>query len=364
MSGLSGDKEAVIGDTEAPSSIEDDVKKVYDELYGKGDSDQDEAERESEAVDDEPTKGGDESTREAATEGDEESPDESEVDIDPPSDWGAEAKEWFKGQPKEFKAETKRIADDFQKWRKKQVNEIRTSQQQLEEDRSQVSDVVKIVSKWLPRWGTKGVTPEAAITQLCTFNELAIKDTAAAIEQLAQSAGLKVQIEGRTQKKGENQPQVPLVDIDNHVNNVLEARLQRMSQDQHAQSVVSSVNEALAGLSNEVNESGKYVYPDFHNLEFQRNEIEPLAQGIWRANPNLSAKEVLVRAYKAANGRVLPKQNPATAKLNGARKTELAKRAASSISGSFGRSSDDIEVVPGESVEATTARIYARLSSR
>jgi hypothetical protein len=347
---------------EAPSSIEDDVKKVYDELYGKADT---ELKEEGEAVDDEPTKGGDESTPEAATEGEGDSPEESDDDIDPPSDWSAEAKEWFRAcKDRDAKKEHRRIADEFQRWRKKQITEIRTTQIQLDEDKSQVSDCVKVVSKWLPRWGVNGATPEKAITQLCAFNELVITDTAAAIEQLAKSAGLKIQIEGRTNKKSENSTHVPLVDVENHVNTVLEARLQQASHQQRAQSVVSEVNQALEGLSNEVNELGKYVYPDFHNLEFQRNEIEPLAQGIWRANPNLSAKDVLLRAYRAANGRVLPKQNPATARLNGARKTELAKRAASSISGSFGRSQEDVEFVPGESVEETTARIYARLTGR
>ena len=349
---------------EATSSIEDEVAAVYNELYGKKEeTEEPEAEPQSEAATEEPIasetepEGEVEETEEAA-------PVEESADIPPPNDWSAEAKQWFKQQPKEAKAETKRIADEFQNWRKKTINEIRSTEKALEQERSEISDCVKIVGRWLPRWGLKGVTPEQAITQLCTFNELAIKDTRSAIRELATRAGISVKIEGEgSENSGKIQPTV-LEDVDNRVNNAINSRLGAISHQQQAATLKAEIDAALDELTNEMGEAGRYVYPDFHNLEFQRNDIEPLAQGIWRANPNLTAKDMLLRAYKAAGGRVLPKM---TARLNGNRKTELAKRAASSISGSFARTSeDDIEFVPGESIEDTVRRVYqaARTNSR
>lgn len=356
--------------------VEEEVRKAYEELTGDpkeevSEEDTDTPDSGESAVDGEEVQGGD--TKAEGEGGEEpkaiakgeakEEEDKETKPIDPPNDWDAEAKEWFKSQPRVVQAQNKRISEQFASWRKQQLTKIKEREAELDEYLPQVKGAAEVVSRWLPIWGVKGVTPEQAITQLCTFNHQIIHEPEKAIELIAAKAKLKVQIEGG---KTTPQPQAQTFDLStvtNHVKNEIKSESEQQALLRQQAEVAERFDSAFTSLVEETNDQGKYVYPDLHNLDFQA-ELEPLAIGIARANPKLAEREVLLRAYKAAGGRVIPKTIPATAKLNASASTS-ARRANSSSPGSYARSqSVDLEPRPGESVEETVARAYSLLTSR
>lgn len=321
------------------------------------------------------TKEGKEPEKAAETEGPkkrgrpkkESAPEETEK-IAPPNDWTAEAKEWFNVQPSAAKKEWARISQDFQSFRQKEVTKIREAHSELEKEKASVSSIVQIVDRFIPLWGAKGVTPEQAITQLCTFDLACRKDRYKAIESLAKNLKVEIEIKGRPSNGQTSQPAPQNIDsreVVERVKNDLKAETAQAQLNAEIQRMSGEIDSALTALQSETSQEGKFIYPDLHREDFQR-ELQSLAEGIARANPKLPWRDVLLRAYRANEGRVLPRSNPVTAKLNGnASKVAASKLAASSISGSAAEiSQDELDVIPGESVEDTVRRAFALNSSR
>lgn len=374
-----------IGDgVEAAESIEDTVQQVYDELYGKlkeeqgeeleieerpeRDSDSPETveetlERSIDELKDKEEPEAEEKPAKKAKQKVTEAPQEEE--IAPPNDWTAQAKEWFKTQPREYQAETKRVADQFQSWRQKELGRIKSEAENLANLHSEVSGAVEVVRRFLPVWGVTGKTPEAALTELCTFNDLVIKDPETALKNLAKAVGRDITINNPQNRQEAPKQDFNYSDVYNRVKTDLSNEQAQYENLRRAQAVEQETNAALAELQNEVNDQGRYIYPDLHDVGFQR-QLEPLAISIYRANPNLAWKDVLLRAYKGSDGRVLPRTIP-TAKLNGnaSNKASFAKRAASSSSGSYGAGMvEDLDFIPNESVEDTVARAFKLHNNR
>ena len=370
-----------IGGSGETNSIEDDVRKAYEELAKEEGEESENLETEEDSgnledseslAEDLSDDSGDsyDSKPSRETKEDKRQKGVEEEDILPPTDWNAESKEWFKSQPKELKPalkEIKRISDAFQGYRQKAVQRIRDAEAQIQAKMPRIENALKVVDQWLPRWGARGQTAESALMELCAFNDLIDTNPVAAIQKIARAKNVSVSfgsgsgVQQSQNNYGSNE-RVDLTQLTNHVTNNVASRFQQQQMQVQATQFAKHIDDTLDGLKNETNGSGKYIYPDFHDESFLMREIEPLAQGIIRANPNLPIKDVLTRAYKAAGGRIIPKTSPTTAKLNG--KQTTARRANSSVPSGFSGDidSDFLDIKPGESVEDTVKRVYSHLS--
>lgn len=288
---------------------------------------------------------------------------EAEESVEPPSDWDAEGKETFKEMPLVAQRQIKRIADEYQKWRRQNASEQSRVVKEYEQKAQELEPSLRVVRQFLPRWAAEGMTPEAALSKLAAFNELAIKDPDTALEQLAQATGRQIEIKNRQSSQQQNNSLTqPRVDVNAEVERVINQRLQQAQ----VQTLAQHIDEAHNSLKNEVNAQGKYVYPDFHDPQFE-SDLVPLVERILGSNPNLSAEDAISRAYKAAGGRVIPQASAMTTRPIGTNRNNLAaaRRAATSVSGSFGGNSAQIpEAKPGESVEETVARTYGYIFNR
>lgn len=375
------------GESEVLSSIEDEVRKSYEELSSgdaggegaKGDDSSEQAPSDEGSSDSGESEGTPEGSREETKEATEaKEPLEAEKpkrrskkekaekveteteDVDAPGSWKAEAKEWFKTQPKEFQKETKRISDEFDRWRRAEVATITKAKSEVDAYHGELREILTLADRLIPAWGKAGINTIKATHDLFKFNEKVIKDPDAALEELAAKTGRKITIEGR-QTKNTPQPQnIDLRTVDERVTQVLGTHHRTQ---QHAQ-IVSEVENVLEALRSDVNDAGKYIYPDLHDSDFEAS-LQPLVEGITRSNPNLSYKDIILRAYKAQEGRIIPRTTPMTAKLNGNARLATVKKASSSVSGSYAVEADEIpEASKGETPEQTVARIYGHFTSR
>lgn len=285
-----------------------------------------------------------------------------------PQSFNAEAKEWFNQLPEEFeegKKEFHRIASEFDKWRIKSVNELKEAQRQVSIEREPVRGVLDVVNRFLPRWGAVGKTPEAAVSELCAFNELVITDPDAALETIAKKTGRQIEIKNRanSSQNNQSQPNYSLQDVQEHARQGVRTELQTLSQQNLVNQLTEGCGQAIEEIQSEVNDQGRYMFPDFHDVAFQR-QLEPLAQGIARANPEIGWREILLRAYRGAGGRVIPRTTPQTAKPNGQNNVNIARRARSSIAGNQAGNYQELPFIPNEKVEDTVRRAFERHSGR
>lgn len=288
--------------------------------------------------------------------------------IAPPNDWEGEAKESFLALDPTAKKQIKRISDAFQSYRQKEIEIINSTKREWEGNRESIKEPLAVVQRFLTKWGVEKKTPEIALTELCTFNDLCIKDKYAGVKALAQKLGVKVTIHDQPEtKSADNNQPMDYTTLKNTVKEELRAEELANSQATIRQNLANAFDNALGTLRDEISEGGKYIRPDLHNPEFER-QLGPLVVGIKRANPSLSESECITRAYIANGGRVLPQNSPITAKPNGSVRNPIsaAKAANGSVAGSNGGNfdNDELEVIAGETVEQTVARAHARIFSR
>lgn len=284
-------------------------------------------------------------------------------DFIPPTDWDADGKEEFRKFPKTAQKNIARISSAYEKWRKQEINKIGDHERTLLAKEREIDGIRTVVQRFLPIWGSEGITPEQAITQICTFFTKCGQDPDAAILELAQSLKRDVEIKNKATNGIVHDP--AFRELQSTVQSLAGTHRSQAesARDSHLQHVANRFDSAHENLKEQVNSEGKYIFPDLHDEEFVQQNVGPLAIGIAKANPNLAPEDVIKRAYRAAEGRVIPNTTPTTAKLNG-RTTEAARRASASIPGNASGSSigGDLEVIPGESVEQTVRRAFAAAS--
>lgn len=361
-----------LGETEASEvekalSLEEEVTKAYDEISLR-EADEESVEpaedieaKEPEAVEEEEKTEKPERKKRRTTH-------EMSPAVDPPNDWSAEEKEEFNKLPPVGKQAIARIAADFQSYRSKQITLDKQREKEYNQHFSRVKGIVEATERWLPIWGAAGRDPVSATSEILAFADKVRTNPDQALEDLARSAGRQITIHNR-QGAGNTvaaQPQVSYDEIYGRVKEDLTREQQQWAYNSQFEQLKTQAIQTLEKLKSETDGNGKYLYPDLHSAEFHQH-MEPIAGAIARANPSLSQEEIILRSYKAANGRVLPKKAaPLAANLsNGYSRTNLAKRAASSVPGSVGISNNpELQARKGETLEQHIARIYQELDSR
>lgn len=383
LDGIEGGEGASSNEGEAPESQEDNgatrpaetesveetVRRSIEELSEK-DKPKSDDEDEEDAGDKEEESGtkveSEEEEKPLAAKGQEEKPSKkSKGAIPPPNDWSAEGKQFFKKAPKEVQKEWKRVSDEFQKWRQPLVNQLNQQQAQLEQAYEEVQGVRQVVSRFLPRWGVQGLTPEQAISQMCSFNELCYQDQSKALHSLAASLGKKITIEGEKPGEQPKQQDPILLNLAKDVQDIKQERTrsQQYYTAQQRQAFADELDTALESLMEETVEDGSYKFPDLHSIEFQRTQVEPLVRAILEANPNKDPTAAIRQGYLAAGGRVIRTSSAKTTKLNGT--SDAARRASASVpGGGSGSQSVELEYIPNESVEQTVRRAVAAHRTR
>lgn len=367
--------------TETPESADETAQRIWDEMQageapeGEEDAAEGEEPQAEEPAAEEPTEAQDASEEEAKPEA--EAPKEErkkkkrrrvydmEADPGPPMDWSQQAKDWYEKLPEELRPgarEVARIGHEFYAWRQRLVQETNRKLQEVEARAADVEGVVKTVQRWLPRWGMQGMTPEQAISKLCTFNEGYIKNPAVALSEMAKAAGLQITIHNAPSNtpiaQNGNSAQLDPEELFSRFEQRLTERQQQAQQQYQHQTLAQSVTEALRGMQLEENEEGRLVYPDLQSEAFLQR-LQPLATAFGRANPNLDWGQILRKAYQAADGRVIPRRTSQPAKLSNG----IARKAARSVAGSLNGSSD-LEGSLNESALETAARVFAQHFSR
>lgn len=373
-------EETPVEETAAPETAEETARKAWDDLQA-GASDE-----ESDEPIEEPT--AEEDPQEAATEGEdedakpeeEEAPKEEgkrrkkrrkvydmEADPGPPPDWAGPVKEWYQSLPPELKRgarEVARIGHEAYAWRQRQIQETNKARQEVERAKQEVQGLTSVVQRWLPRWGMQGMTPEQAVTKLCTFNEGFIRNPAVAIQEMAKSAGLQITIHNAQSGNPIAQNgNTPTLDPDELLSRVEQRMTERQRQQQVQQqfsTLAQTVTTALRDMQAEETEDGRLCYPDLQSQEFLQR-LEPLATAFGKANPHITDwREILRKAYQAADGRVILRRTSQPAKLSNG---NIARKAARSIGGSLNGSSD-YEAAPGENALETARRVFMQHFSR
>lgn len=339
-------------------SIEDQVRVAYEDMQEKEKEDPSEYNRKfQEELDEE------EDEAELEKERDKAEAELNDEPLEPPSDWGAEGKESFRKLPKETQIEVKAISDEYQRWRRAEIRQLTDARKFYEDKAVEIEPAIKTIRTFLPRWAAQGLSVEAAFSKMCAFNDLVVTDGDLALESLAKALGKEIEIKNR--KKSENSEnrvlQTQNFDVRSEVQAVLDER-QRVTS---IQNFATHIDEVFNGLKNEVNGEGKYLYPDLHSAQIE-SEIAPIVERLLGSNPNLHAREAILRAYKAIDGRVIPQIQRDDAIPNRTvqrNNLAVAKRAASSVSGSRGGVSQNTlqPARPGESVEESVARTYDQM---
>lgn len=350
--------------SDKPETVEETVKRAYAQLKGETDESSDPASDPGDKdADEDPEK-----EEEQSTKSDDDKPKRNkkrtvEFDkLDPPATWSAPAKEWFKRQSKEIQQEHKRMADQWTAHTKKLYAEIKSEKEQLQKEREEFSHLKQGIYPYAEKWAARGVTVPQGIAQLAAFNDLVEKDVEKAIYALAKTRGLEIEIKnGKSKQNGvAPQPQLDYQSIYSQIRQDLSREQQAAQVGYQQKQLASEIDSSLEELRSVENEAGFYCYPDFHEESFLRR-LKPLVTGIHQDDPSVPWKEVLLRAYRAANGRIIPRkqaQKPQNQTLYAARK------ASSSKPGSINGSMDDYRAKPGESVEETVRKAMAYLTQR
>ena len=344
-------QEAEIEKAPAEETVEETIAKSISELK--------QAEGSSEEEQEKPKK----SAKSASTTVDAEE-EEEEKEIPVPNDWSAKGKEAFKKYDKVAQAELSRLSKEYQAYRQREINNFITQKKQFEQEKNHFKSVTDTVTRFLPHWGKQGITPEAAMSEVCAFYTQFMTDPAGTIEDMARAAGLKVQVAGARQKENVDPRINSLTEELSSIKNLISSS-QAQAIDYQVQALGQQIDEEYESLRDEEAQPGRYKYPDLHNPQFCKKYIEPLVTELARANPEeANWGELIKRAYIASGGRVIPSNSPT--RLNGTRSTTAARRASASVSGIGGGAPDagTLPFIPNESVEDTIRRTKAMLSSR
>ena len=346
-------------------SISDTVLRAYEQLENENVGDPEES------VDDE-TASEDATTEATTTETNSERQSKRRVvdfekAIEPPHVYDAKGKEAFRTWPKEVQQNMRRLADQWNGHTKKMADELKGQRQQVEHERNEVlverqrySGLETTLLPYAKEWSKRGISTSQGIAELAAFNDLVERDSEQAILALARSRGVEIEIKNPKSKQGvAQQPQLDYQQIYSQVKQDLTRDQQKAAENYQRTAVANEVDSALSSLQNELNEGGQYIYPDLHDNDFHKR-LHPAIVGLKHANPNLPWTELLRRAYRSVDGRVIPRKSTAKPNLNGT--LDAARRAASSKPGSSNGTMDMWKAKPGETHATSASRAWDLLT--
>lgn len=282
-------------------------------------------------------------------------------DVLPPDSWTAEGKEQFKTLPKAAQKELRRLDDQFSNWRKRIANELNSERTAVAQERESITHIKAALRPFAEKWAAKGVSETQGLLQLAAFNDAFERDPDEVIRKLAAARGMQVTGGKKTDNPIAQNQSLDHDSVRGLVRQELAQTQQQVTIASQRNAIASGVDSALHELKNEATDEGRYCFPDLHSPEFV-NQLSPLVVAIAKKNPELPWREVLLRAYRAADGRLVPKRSAAAGRPQAAQKPNLARRAMTSVRGSGGVPNGlELEFIPNESVEDGIRRAWEAL---
>lgn len=176
-----------------------------------------------------------------------------------------------------------------------------------------------------PQLSQQGLTRNQYVANLLSFDDAYRADPEQVVRQLAEQAGLKI---AENDEEGFTDP----------LESKLSAKIEQLEsklaayENKAQQSNVSEVNQVIDTVRNEADSEGNLIRPDFDRLE----EYITAKAGVLRAShPEMSVKDILVKAYDAVAKDFGPATQPPIEKPEGKPKVSVKdkKKAASSLKG-------------------------------
>lgn len=285
--------------------------------------------------------------------------------LDPPAAWKLEQKEWFNKQPRPVQEETTRVWKSLESTAKNAIHS-------LNQEKNKYAGVNRTVEHYLPKWGLTGITPDAAIAELCAAQDYIVNNPIEGCYKLLAKTGVTpeqlmeyrdgAQYSPRAHQNGHSSNE-EIKQLTKQVQS-LQSYIQSGQQAQYQQVINAGVGE-LKSVINEVNESGSYVYPELHDPNYLNNRVKPLVESIRTNTPSVTIADATRQAVKAL--RVIDGTTPTNgAHPNGSRlpnynDVQKARSAMGSIRGrgAVGSPKANMEATPGESVEETLRKTLA-----
>ena len=352
--------EPIVDDEElnTGSEIDEAIQETYKELAAAEDEEQEEI-PETEGSEPEPEV--EEPEPEEKVEAEPE-PEPVQDDIDPPTRWQVENKEWFNTQPKEVKEEISSHIKTIE-------GEATKFFQEIVPLKKQYGHIKEVVDHYMPEWHSRGISePAHAIAELCSAQKMLTDDPIAGLERLINNMGMTVDqyVELRTQRFGNQaqtqapQPQQPVQNpqiqgLTNQVQELQQWKQQAESQVQNDR--VQQLADQVVAVRNERDESGRYLYPRLHDPQVLE-QVQTLAAWVQERHPQLSWGECTKRAYH------LNENMNGTPTANSARlpqdQDRIAKEAAISKRGRGASEEPDEQPIP-DTVDAMIRQTYNEL---
>ena len=286
---------------------------------------------------------------EASKEKEEKAPEVTE-EVKPPQSWTAAGKEWFNKQPvearKELAKRTKELeTHTYKVW--EEANKIKKNYKDLDET----------LAPFEREWNLRGFTRAQMVLSLAQSQKMLSQDPEAGLDYIAKSYGTSLEeiVKKRLEQGGEEgrdygsdaQADAALQQLQNQVQ-YLQAELAKQNQGQNQARIQSVVSE-LHSVRDEVDGTGRYVFPELHDRSFALS-LGPVYTGLLQSQPGLTPREALVKAYTAMTGKV-PNRAQSIPTADRARKASLSVRG-----GSRPTAARTLDVDPGESTEDTVFR--------
>lgn len=226
--------------------------------------------------------------------------------IEPPFRFPVEKKEWFNRQPREVQEEVSKAFHE-------QESHFTKTTQELAREKSRYSEVNQVVDSYLPKWGIAGLTPQAAVAELCATQDWIMRDAVAAYSHMLQKSGLTPEdlIEARDgqgyapqQQQRYAQPAPEILDLTNKVN-TLYSQLEQGRLNQQQQALSTAVGEVDL-VRRETTADGTYLYPELWD-QAQLQRVQPFVEDLRKTQPGISWSEATKRAIhtlRVLDGRI------------------------------------------------------------
>lgn len=279
----------VLEESSKPESIEDTVRKAFEESSEK-------SEEVAENDGSQSTKTENEESQIQPTESEAGSDQAAEEDeLEPPQDWTQTGKSWFEQLPDEAKREITKTSKQYQ---------AHTTRlwQDLNRGIKDYGEIKTTIDTYLPRWGAVGVSSGQAIAQLAAAQDYIAKNPVDGIDRLLRTSGITPEqlIAYRNQASSAN-------NFEQNNNSALTAtinELQNWKQQQEQagyEQMVNSISQEILSVQAEKDQSGRIKYPKLNDPQFLQR-VEPLVTTLRKTNPAMTWGECTRRAYISLEG--------------------------------------------------------------
>lgn len=246
--------------------------------------------------------------------------------IEPPSNWPANEKQFFKALPPQLQQAYMARAQHM-------VADYTRKTQALAQRGRQIEALERVISPHVQGWRLNGMHPDQAIAQLIELSNFATNDPKGFIKYFSNLRG--VDLNSFTQEQEYVDPQVaalqrPVAEVQARLNQLTQQlqQSQEQQQQQAYSAAFNSTNAALDDIASQTDQTGKPLYPFFNEVEGDMAAL--IESGYARSIPDAYRKAVKLNEQVSAK---ISARSRAEENARARAQTQRARRAASSLTG-------------------------------